>query len=479
MIFNSIPFAIFFISFYLLYWFVSNKNLKIQNLLLLFGSYIFYAYWDWRFLSLLLLVSTSSYLSGKYIGQSNNDSKKRLVLWGNIFGAISVLLYFKYTNFLISSFVALIKVFGFGSDLHTLQIILPLGISFYLFRTISYLLDVNNGKINACNDFIIFFTYVAFFPSLISGPIDRAKLLIPQLEKERTFNYAQSTDALRQFLWGLFKKIVVADNIAVATSQIFDGYLEMSPSVLFLGAIYFSVQLYADFSGYSDMAIGCAKLLGINVTKNFDYPFFSQNIAEFWRKWHISLTSWLTEFIFTPITIQLRDYEKMSLAIGIVVTFLISGLWHGANWTFVVWGFLYGIYYIPSIIRGTMLAKKKKNKTMNLRQQTIFFANMIGLFLLVSITNVLFKVNSLSQGFVYLNRMFSVEVLQFPSLYKAQMPVVLILFGVEWAQRNEHHGLQTLGLKWPTPLRWLFYFMLMALIFIYNSKEQQFIYFQF
>ena len=479
MIFNSIPFAIFFVCFYLLYWYIANRSLKIQNALLLFGSYFFYAFWDWRFLSLLLLVSTSTYFSGKYLDNAQSERKKSFVLWANIIGAILMLLYFKYTNFLITSFVALLDILGFKSDLHTLQIILPLGISFYLFRTISYLLDINKGKIKPCEDATIYFTYVAFFPSLISGPIDRAKLLVPQLEKERKFDYIQFTDALRQILWGLFKKIVVADNIALATSQIFEGYLTMSPNILLLGAIYFSVQLYADFSGYSDMAIGCARLLGLNITKNFDYPFFSQNIAEFWRKWHISLTSWLTEFIFTPITIKLRDYEKLSLAVGIITTFLISGLWHGANWTFVVWGLLYGIYYVPSIIRGTMLSKKKKTKTLTLGQHFVFYVNMIGLFLLVSVTNVLFKATSLSQGFGYIQRMWSTETLHFPMLYKAQMPFVVVLFGIEWLQRDMHHGLQSLGLKWPTPLRWLFYFVLMALIFIYNSKEQQFIYFQF
>lgn len=479
MIFNSIPYAIFFICFYLFYWFIANKTVKIQNLLLLAGSYIFYAYWDWRFLSLLILISLTSFFSGKFLGESNSDSKKKILLWTNIAFAITVLLYFKYTNFLITSFVSLLESFNFKSNLHTLQIILPLGISFYLFRTISYLLDINKGKIKPCEDITIFFTYVAFFPSLISGPIDRAKLLIPQLEKERSFEYTQSTDALRQFLWGLFKKIVVADNIAIATSQIFDGYTQMSPSVLLLGAIYFSVQLYADFSGYSDMAIASARLLGINVTKNFDYPFFSQNIAEFWRKWHISLTSWLTEFIFTPISIQLRDYEKLSLTVGIIVTFLISGLWHGANWTFVVWGLLYGVYYIPSIIRGTMLSKKKKTKNTGVLQNLIFYGNMFGLFLLVSVTNVLFKANSLSQGFGYLKSMLSIDCLRFPELYRAQMPVVVVLFGIEWLQRNEHHGLQTLGFKWPLMFRWLLYFIIIALIFIFNSKEQQFIYFQF
>ncbi len=479
MIFNSIPFAIFFVFFYFLYWLAAARSTKIRNIILLLGSYFFYAWWDWQFLFLLIGVTLVTYISANYISKTINEKSKSIVFALNIIVSIGILVYFKYTNFFISSFINLLDSFGFKTDLSVLQIILPLGISFYLFRAISYILDVKNGKAKACIDLLLFANHIAFFPSLISGPIDRAKTLIPQLEKEIKFDYSQTTDGLRQILWGLFKKIVVADNLAAATLPIFDGYLTMQPNILLLGAFYFSIQLYADFSGYSDMAIGIAKLLGFNITKNFDFPYFSQSVTEFWRKWHISLTSWLTDYIFTPISIHLRDYPKLSLFVGIITTFLISGLWHGANWTFVVWGALHGLYYVPSIIMGTMLSKKKKNKEQTLIQKLSDYKNMLGLFLLIMLTNVFFKAQSIQQAVTYLMRLVSLETFQIPTLYKSQFPAVIILLSIEWSQKNASHGLQNFGFKWPQIVRWLFYFILIALIFVYNNKEQQFIYFQF
>ena len=479
MIFNSIPFALFFIPFYFIYWFVAGKSLSGRNVLLLLGSYFFYAYWEWQFLFLLIGITSITFFSGNYIAKTINEKSKSTVFSLNILLSIGLLVYFKYTNFFIASFVQLLNSIGFKSESTILNIVLPLGISFYLFRTISYLLDVKNGKIKACSDFLIFANHVAFFPSLISGPIDRAKTLIPQLEKESQFNYQQATDGLRQILWGLFKKIVVADNLALATTPIFDGYLSMQPNILLLGAFYFSIQIYADFSGYSDMAIGLARLLGFNITKNFDFPYFSQSITEFWRKWHISLTSWLTDYIFTPISIQLRDYAKLSLLVGILTTFLVSGLWHGANWTFVVWGALHGIYYLPSIIKGTMLAKKKKPKELSFIQKLNGYKNMLGLFALIMLTNIFFKAQTVHQAATYIMRLCSFETMHFPTLYKSQFPAVILLLGIEWSQKNNEHGLHGFAFKWPLIFRWLFYFILIALIFIYNNKEQQFIYFKF
>ena len=234
-----------------------------------------------------------------------------------------------------------------------------LGISFFTFRTLSYLLDIDKGKIKAEKNWVVFFAYVSFFPSILSGPIDRAKNLIPQLEKKRAFDYNQAIDGLRQILWGLFKKIVIADNCAPFVNQIFNNYQSYPSSSLLLGAFFYAIQIYADFSGYSDMAIGISRLMGFNITKNFDFPFFAQNIAEYWRKWHMSLTSWLTDYVFTPLSIAFRDYGKWGLTFAIIINFTIIGIWHGPNWTYVLFGFLHGCYFIPLILRGTM---NKKNK---------------------------------------------------------------------------------------------------------------------
>ena len=273
MLFNSITFAVFFVGFFLLYWLAFKQNLKLQNILLLAGSYVFYAWWDWRFLSLLIGSSALNYYLGIFIAKSENNKRRRFLLFIGLLQGIGGLIFFKYYNFFITSFASAFSIFNFHIEVRTLQLILPLGISFYTFRTISYLLDIDKGKIKPVTDIVVFFSYVAFFPSLISGPIDRAKLLIPQLEKERVFDYSGITDGMRQVLWGLFKKIVVADNCAAITNQIFSNYENLPASSLVLGALFYSFQLYADFSGYSDMAIGIARMLGFNITKNFNFPF--------------------------------------------------------------------------------------------------------------------------------------------------------------------------------------------------------------
>jgi alginate O-acetyltransferase complex protein AlgI len=355
MIFNSAPFFIFFTAFFLLYWLVFNRNLKLQNLLILTGSYVFYAWWDWRFLFLLAGYSLLNFLLGLYMGRVKSQRAKNWLMYTGVIAGLGSLLYFKYSNFFITSLLGIFP----RLDIHTIQLILPLGISFYTFRTLSYLFDIHKGKMQPTTNWVAFFAFVAFFPCLLSGPVDKAKTLLPQLQAKRNFNYTNAADALRQILWGLFKKIVIADNLSLVTNNVYDNYLHLPGSTLLIGIVYFAIQLYADFSGYSDMAIGIARLLGFNITRNFDYPFFAQNIAEFWRKWHISLTSWLTEYVFTPLSITFRDYDKWGLVMAIMINFTLIGIWHGANWTFVLFGILHGFYYIPLIIKGTLNKKKK------------------------------------------------------------------------------------------------------------------------
>ena len=369
-------------------------------------------------------------------------------------------------------------------NLKTLSIIVPLGISFFTFRTISYLLDIDKGKIEASKDWIVFFNYVSFFPSVLSGPIDKAKMFVPQLEKKREYNFNQSADGFRQILWGLFKKVVIADNCSILTNSIFEDYHSLPASSLLLGAFLYAIQIYADFSGYSDMAIGISKLLGFNITKNFDFPFFSQNIAEFWRKWHISLTSWLTEYVFTPLSISFRDYGKFGLILAIIINFTICGIWHGANWTYVLFGFLHGIYFIPLILKGTMNKKKKiaKDKLLPSFKE---FINIVSTFTLVMLTMVIFRSETIEKAFEYYRGLFSTSLFSIPILHLKNnflgitLLFICILFCIEWSSREQQYGIEKLFSGKPRIFRWIFYYFIVTIIFIFAATNQQFIYFQF
>jgi alginate O-acetyltransferase complex protein AlgI len=478
MIFNSIAFFCFFIVFYLLYWFVTNKNLKAQNLLILVASYFFYAWSDWRFLSYLIGSTVLNFILGIYIERSTNPRHKKLLLYIGLLQGIGGLIFFKYFNFFITSFNDAFRFFGLNPDLHLLRIIIPLGISFFTFRTISYLLDINKGKIKASTDWIIFFTYVAYFPSLVSGPIDRANNLIPQLEKKRVMNSNQTVDGLNQILWGFFKKIVVADNCSAYVSQIFHGYHTLPASSLLLGAFLYAIQIYADFSGYTDMAIGFSNLIGLRVTKNFNFPFFAQNIAEYWRKWHISLTSWLTEYVFTPLSISFRDYGNFGLILAIVINFTICGIWHGANWTYVLFGFLHGCYFIPLILRGTM-NKKKKITQDKLLPSLKEFLNMLGTFTLVMLTLVIFRSDTIGQAFHYLSGLFSLSLFTSPEMHLNPLLFILVMFIVEWLQRDKEFGLQISGIKRPAYKLMIYYSVLFTILVWGNFGVKEFIYAQF
>lgn len=477
MVFNSLVFLFFFTSFYLLYWFVFNKNFKQQNMILLIGSYFFYGWADWRFLSFLILISVFYYLLGIYLEKSIKY-KKHLLYFGLIFG-IGILGFFKYYNFFISSFNDLFNSFNLNLSLKTLRIIVPLGISFLTFRLISYIIDVSNQKINSTKDWIVFFNYVSFFPSLLSGPIDKASLLVPQLEIKREFVYSKSVDGLRQILWGLFKKVVIADYLATLTYQIFDNYSSLEGSTLLLGLFLYTFQIYADFSGYSDMAIGLARLLGLTTTKNFAFPLFSQNIADFWRKWHISLTSWLTEYVFTPLSIYFRNYGKIGLILAIVINFTIIGFWHGPSWTYVLFGFLHGCFFIPLILNGTINKRKALSKD-NLLPTLRELKNILSTFTLVTFSFVLFISNSLANAYSYLLKIFSLSFFSKPEIsFVKVIPLILFFLSVEWIGRNGEHALSNLINLKSRLLRWVFYILIALSLFISQGKQQSFIYFQF
>jgi len=490
MLFNSIPFLVFFSAFFLFYWFVFQRSLKIQNLFLLAGSYFFYAWWDWRFLFLLAGNSLLSYFLGILIYESQCPKRRSFFVFLGLLQSLGVLVLFKYFDFFIASVSRLLDLFGFEFYPGTLNLILPLGISFYTFRTISYLLDINNGKVQPVRDWCIFLNYISFFPSLISGPIDRTNLLVPQLGSKRSFTYESGVDGMRQILWGLFKKIVIADNCAEITGDIFSNYEALPGSTLFIGSIFYTIQIYADFSGYSDMAIGISRLLGFNITKNFDFPFFAQNIAEFWRKWHISLTSWLTDYVFTPLSIVFRDYGKTGLIMAILVNFTLIGIWHGANWTFILFGFLHGCYFIPLIISGSLNKRRKKGKHDTFPALNEWGA-MLGTFLLVTLTFVLFRSESPAMALGYYKKILSPGIFSAPVFNSRTNVAVLCFFCAclliaEWKQRYKDHGLQfskngetESARSLSVALRWLTYMAILCSILVFKNDPRNFIYFNF
>lgn len=481
MIFNSIDFTVFFSVFFLLYWMVGRINLQSQNLLLLAGSYFFYAWWDWRFLVLLIGSSMFNYIIGICISKTDDEKIQQRWLYVGVIQGILALFFFKYYNFFVTSFADAFSLFNISFKVETLNIILPLGISFYTFRTMSYLLDIYNGKIEATKDWLAFFNYVAFFPSLISGPIDRATAFLPQIQKERTFNYLQATDGMRQILWGLFKKIVVADNCAELANLIFDQYtLWNAGSTLFFGAFFFTVQLYADFSGYSDMAIGFSKLLGFNISKNFDFPYFSQNIVEYWRKWHISLTSWLMDYVFTPLSFTFRKYGKLGMIMAVMANFTIVGLWHGASWSYVMFGVIHGCFFIPAILNGTMNVKKvvAKGKLIPSVREIV---NMAVTFFIVILINIVFRSETLSKAIDFYTRIIIHSPFKYPELRAPKVAVfsALIFFTIEWLGREQNYAIQNIGANWHRAFRFAFYYALIMTIVFFSGVETQFVYFKF
>lgn len=457
--FTSIAFFLFFTLVFSLYWLAGRKNLKLQNILLLVSSYVFYGFWDWRFLALLAGSSAVAYYLGQKIGASQGRAKK-IYLNSGLILAIGTLFYFKYFGFFIDSFADL---FGIKNKL-TISIILPLGISFYTFRIVSYFLDIKNNKLKPETDALAFFNYVAFFPSMTSGPIDKGGLLLPQLKKERIFTEEAGADAVRQILYGAFKKLVVANSITPITQSIFQNYDTLSGSTVAFGAILFLFELYADFSGYSDMAVGFARLLGFKITKNFAFPLFAQNIAEYWRKWHISLTSWLTEYVFTPLVIQFRDYGKRGLIAAIILNFILIGAWHGPRLTFVLFGLLHGLYYIPLIVKDKLNKKKKFSGNFPTIKE---LGNILLTLLMVCFALVLFAAPDLEAALGMYGRIFSLSLFSVPQFIKIKvLGLIGILIIIDWLNKDQEHGLE---IKRFNPLiRRAFYVFLIFMIMYYG-----------
>ncbi len=482
MLFNSLNFAIFLPIVFILYWFAIKGNLRLQNILLLVSSYFFYACWDWRFMFLLIFSTLFDYFTGIKIHEAANQRKKLFWLWLSIGINLGFLGVFKYYNFFAESFADGLSLLGFKANLGSLQVILPVGISFYTFHGLSYVLDLYKNRIKPERNFIDYSVFVSFFPLLVAGPIERATHLLPQILKKREFDYSKAVDGLRQILWGLFKKIVIADNFAEFANTIFNNSADYSGSTLVLGALFFTFQIYCDFSGYSDIALGTARLFGIDLLRNFAFPYFSRDIAEFWRRWHISLSSWFKDYLYIPLG---GSKGGMWMKIrNTFIIFLVSGFWHGANWTFIVWGFLNALYIMPSIVFNThrnnldIVAKGKYLPT--IRE---FFA--IGItFSFTVFAWIFFRATNVTHAISYISEIFSRSLLTMPhfsGIGKA-VPIVFltsIFLIVEWLGREQQYAIAHLGAKWYKPIRWAMYYCIIATIFYFTGKEQQFIYFQF
>jgi D-alanyl-lipoteichoic acid acyltransferase DltB (MBOAT superfamily) len=482
MLFNSIEFAIFLPIVFLLYWFVASKKITYQNVLILASSYFFYGWWNWKFLFLIVFSSLLDFYLAKAISKSNNNQNRKLFLSLSIFSNIGLLGVFKYYNFFIDSFTQAFSFFGQTINPDYLQLILPIGISFYTFQTLSYTIDVYRKKIESTNNILAFFCFVSFFPQLVAGPIERASNLLPQFFKKRTFNYEKAVDGSRQMLWGFFKKIVIADNCAYYVAIIFNDANEFSGSTLVLGAVLFAFQIYGDFSGYSDIAIGTAKLFGFEFKQNFAFPYFSKNIADFWRRWHISLTTWFRDYLYIPLGGSRVSSSKMYRNIFIV--FIISGFWHGANWTFIVWGLLHFLYYVPTI----NLNKNKKylnTETVNPALSSLKSGlQMLLTFILVTFAWIFFRADSIKEAFAYIGGIFSSTIFSLPDFITEEKLWIALFFiafqmVVEWKGRYSNHALEHFGTRFPKYVRYGFYYALVMIIFLFGSKQEQFIYFQF
>ncbi len=483
MLFNSLDFAIFLPIFFILYWYVTNRNLQLQNFLIVVASYIFYGWWDWRFLFLIFFSSITDYIIGKCLQITEKEKYRKTLLWISIVTNIGFLGFFKYYNFFVDSFVTAFSFFGKSISVNSLDIILPVGISFYTFQTLSYTIDVYKRKLEPAKDIISFLAFVSFFPQLVAGPIERATNLLPQFYKKRVFEYDKAVDGMRQMLWGLFKKVVIADNCAEYANAIFNNYTDFSGSTLVLGAIFFTFQIYCDFSGYSDMAIGMSRLFGFDLMKNFAFPYFSRDIAEFWRRWHISLSTWFRDYLYIPLGGSKGSLLK--IVRNTFIIFLVSGFWHGANWTFIIWGFLNALYFLP-----LLLVKRNRRNLDIVAQNRVLptikeLLSMLTTFFLTVFAWIFFRAESVSQAFSYINRIFTKELLKLPIIIgsgKKELLVILltmIFVIIEWIGRRNEYAIEKLFISNKRWIRWGFYYIILLVIFLMAGKEQEFIYFQF
>ncbi|MDX9749805.1 MAG: MBOAT family O-acyltransferase [Flavobacteriales bacterium] len=473
MLFNSFAFLVFLPVVFVLYWGLFRRTLRAQNLFVLAASWFFYAWWDWRFLGLIFISSITDYIIGLRMAATENERTKSRLMWLSVGVSIGILGFFKYFNFFITEFADLLQLLGFHPHIHTLRIILPVGISFYTFQTLSYTIDIRRGQLRPTRDPVAFMAFVSFFPQLAAGPIERAQNLLKQFLARREFNWDQARDGLRQMLWGLFKKVVIADGCAPIVDHIFSlDPASTSGITLFFGAFFFAFQIYGDFSGYSDMAIGMARLFGFQLSRNFAYPYFSRSVSEFWRRWHITLSTWFRDYVYLPLGGWRNKAGRMR---NIMITFAVSGLWHGANWTFISWGVLHGLFHVPMVVRG---GKAAKDDPAPRDLPRILFT-----FLLVTVAWVFFRAADLGHAVAYCKGMVA-HIAWSPGavllyLWRPEMAMIALLVAVEWARRTLPHPLA--GLPFAPPARWVCYMALVLVLLLHVdlSTSHEFIYFQF
>ena len=472
MLFNSIEFLLFLPTVFVSYWFVFNKNLRVQNSLIIFSSYVFYGLWDYRFLSLIFLSTIVDYIIGLNIPKQDSEKKQRLLLWCSVLFNLSVLGFFKYYNFFVDSWVDLLSSVGYEiKSVWTLNIILPVGISFYTFQTMSYTIDIYRKNLEPTKDFISFASFVSFFPQLVAGPIERASNLLPQILNKREFQYKQGVQGLRLILWGMFKKVVIADRLAPMVDDIFANYQDFGGGILLLGAIYFAFQIYCDFSGYSDIAIGTSKLFGFELMSNFKVPYLSRNIGEFWRRWHISLSKWFRDYLYIPLGGS-KGLKWTSMR-NIFIVFLISGLWHGSNWTFIFWGLYHSILFIPSF-----LFKTNRKYTSSVVGENRFiptpreFLQVGTTFLLVTIGWIFFRSETVGDSLGYLYQM--IFHFNFPLKFRSKIPLIIALIIIDFMIRKNDR-LKNNFFKYDI----IFYYVMLFMIIEKFGSNNQFIYSQF
>ena len=477
MLFNSIEFLVFLPTVFLLYWLLLGSYRRAQNFLIVVASYIFYGWWDWRFLSLIILSTAVDYILALNIARAKTEVVRKGMLIASLTINLGILGFFKYWNFFVDSWLEVWDVAGVSMDPATVQLILPVGISFYTFQTLSYTIDVYRRRLEPTNDVISFAAFVAFFPQLVAGPIERATNLLPQFFRPRVFTFRDGAEGLRQILWGMFKKVAIADQLAPHVEQIFSNYQSQSSVVLVIGAIFFAIQIYCDFSGYSDIAIGTARLFGFNLMVNFRYPYFARDIGEFWRRWHISLSTWFRDYLYIPLGGS-RASKLLTLR-NIIIVFAVSGLWHGANWTFVAWGGLHALLFLPFILAGQHRRFVHESADIRALPSLGELAGIVLTFTAVCIAWVFFRSDSVTDAVGYFTGIIGNGAGDFASLtpYLPGLCLIIFLVSVDWVSRLKPFPLSFP--RWPGPLRYSIYFGLFYWTVVVSQKSTAFIYFQF
>lgn len=489
MVVNSFYFLFFFsISAIIYYLPVAKSTPRFQNLWLLLCSYFFYGFADWRMLPLLIAATGTFYGLGLWLhhemGRHATKQSSLITTIGVILG-VGILLYFKYLNFFASSFAVLLNSIGLHVSWTTLNIILPVGVSFFTFKLISYVIEIHREHIEPSRDPVEFACYVAFFPTILSGPIDRPSTFLPQLQHRHCFDYSLALDGGRQILWGMFTKMCIADNLATLTDNVWQSYNLVSTPTLLVVALVYPIQMYADFDGYSNMAIGVGKLLGFRITRNFNHPLLARNTAEYWRRWHMSLTSWITDYIFMPLNIAFRNKGNWGIMMACIINLIVIGFWHGANWTYGFFGLYHGLLFVPLILSGTFGKNRKLRPNNYGLPQGSDLMKMFITYVLISIGLVIFRAPTITDALSFLSQLFTASSPSITSVNTYVRPItflfIIILILAEWVKRSDEHPLQFSHhflLRYRI-IRWALYYTILFAIILFQGQSNTFIYFQF